>query len=107
MTLDLSFKQRLSVFAIVSAAVLAFLNGWDPPAQSRLQRWIHPQDFSVFIETDYAAPLFLLIPVSLAWVGLAAESRAGLITCSVLSVIIALAFWWYCDLMSMAGVLNS
>jgi hypothetical protein len=103
-TLDLSFKQRLSVFGILSAAVLAFLNSWDPPAQSRLQRWVPPQDLSVFIETDYAVPLFLLIPVSLGWVGLAAESRAGLITCIALSLIIALTFWWYYDLMSMAGV---
>jgi|SRR5688572_9315260 hypothetical protein len=101
MPLDLSFRRRLSVFVLVTVAILFFLNSWEPTLPPNTFRVGEP---SVFIDTGYGVPLFMLIPVCLGWVGIAAGSRAGVVTCFVLSTLIALLFWVYYEMAKRAGI---
>jgi len=98
-TLDLTFKQRLCVFSVLSVAILAFLNTREPPSDI-----MRVGITSVFLDTDYGVPLFMLIPLTLGWVGIAAETRTGVITCFLLSALLSLSFWSYYKNLQYAGI---
>ncbi|HEY6640509.1 hypothetical protein [Povalibacter sp.] len=99
MTLDLNLKQRLCVFSALSVAILAFLNTREPP--DGVMRVGIP---NVFVDTGYAVPLFMLIPLTLGWVAVAARTRRGVIACFLLSVSISLCFWGYYENAKRAGI---
>ena len=100
MTVDLSLKQRLCVFSALSVSILVFLNTRESPASNT----IRVGEPSVFVDTDYAVALFMLIPFALGWVGIAAKTRAGVMACFVLSALIMLCFWVYYEHAKTAGI---